>query len=66
MKEKIVTMLNQPDEVRSLPKGAVVGDLFGGRTFNDNVAVALERRSHCGWRDCVENGERWTLIELDR
>ena len=66
---EIVTTLRAVDEVRSLPKGAVVGDLYGGRSFNDNVAAALEQRSHSGWRDHeVPTGtdERWTLIVLDR
>ncbi|MBY0508372.1 MAG: hypothetical protein K2X03_30950 [Bryobacteraceae bacterium] len=65
MKDQIVTTLSQASEVKTLPKGTIVGDIFGGRTFNDNIAVALERRSCCGWRDWMESGQRWTLIELD-
>ncbi len=65
MKDLIVMTLTQASDVKSLPKGTVVGDVHGGRSFSDNVAVALERRSHCGWRDCMEEGQRWTLIELD-
>ena len=66
MKDQIVTNVNGVSEVKTLPKGSLVGDLCGGRTFNDNIAAALERRSQCGWRDIEEAGQRWTLIELDR
>jgi len=66
MKDHIVTNLTAVSEVKTLPKGALVGDLCGGRSFNDNIAAALERRSQCGWRDIEEAGQRWTLIELDR
>jgi len=66
MKEQIVTTLTEVSEVKTLPKGSRVGDLYGGRSFNDNIAAALERRSQCGWRDIEEAGQRWTLIELDR
>lgn len=62
----IVTRLSQPSEVSELPKGAIVGDLVGGRSFNDNIAAALEKRSNCGWQDVCEGQERWTLICLER
>ncbi len=61
----IVTVLSEPIEVRQLPKGAIVGDQFGGRTFTDNVAAALERRSYRGWLELSDGNERWTLITIE-
>ncbi len=63
---EIVTLVAEASEVKSLPKGAVVGDNCGGRTFNDNVAAALERRSCTGWKDVEKSGQNWTLILLDQ
>jgi hypothetical protein len=63
---EIVTALTEPSEVTRLPKGAVVGDVYGGRSFTDNVAAALERRSCGGWRDVRNGDQRWTLILIER
>ena len=64
----IVSRVSSPAEARDLPRGAVVGDLHGGLTFNDTVAVALESRSRFGWQEIElsPGGERWTVIVLDR
>ncbi|BDC50482.1 hypothetical protein F183_A27980 [Bryobacterales bacterium F-183] len=61
----IITCLQEP-QVPTLPRGTVVGDQYGGRTFTDNVAAALERRSHCGWREYQDGETRWTLIVIER
>lgn len=61
---EIVTVLTEAQAVKQLPKGAIVGDQVGGRSFNDNVAAALERRSYHGWSDFCEGDERWTLIVI--
>lgn len=63
---EIVTVVTEPREVTSLPAGTVVGDVWGGRSFTDNVAVALERRSSQGWKDVDRGDQRWTLIALER
>jgi hypothetical protein len=63
---EIITNLRAASEVNELPKGAVVGDCCGGRTFNDNVAAALERRSADGWNDVTEGETRWTVIRVQR
>jgi len=62
---EIVTVVAEPSEVRLLPKGAVVGDICGGRSFTDNVAAALERRSSRGWWDVTKGDQRWTLILIE-
>lgn len=62
---QIVTAVAEPSEVMRLPKGAVVGDVWGGRSFNDNVAAALERRSNGGWRDISQGDQKWTLILIE-
>lgn len=62
----IITNLSVASEVKELPKGAIVGDCCGGRSFNDNVAAALERRSADGWKDVSEGDTRWTLIRMER
>jgi hypothetical protein len=52
--------------VRSLPPGAIVGDMHGGLTFPDDIAAALEARSIAGWHDIEPApGERWTVIVLN-
>ncbi len=63
---EIVTSVTEPSEVTRLPKGAIVGDIYGGRSFSDNVAVALERRSSGGWRDISKGDQKWTLILIER
>jgi hypothetical protein len=64
----IVNRVSSPAEARELPRGAVVGDLHGGLTFSDTVAIALESRSRFGWQEIelTPGGERWTVIVLDR
>lgn len=63
----IVRKCETPHEARALPAGAVVGDMFGGLTFTDEVAAVLESRSHGGWREIEPvPGERWTVITLNR
>ena len=62
---EIVTRVSEPSEVTLLPKGAVVGDICGGRSFSDNVAAALEKRSTGGWHDISDGNEKWTLIVIE-
>jgi hypothetical protein len=63
----IITKLVTIKEARSLPAGAIVGDLHGGLTFTDAVAAALESRSASGWREIqARNGEIWTIIIVNR
>ena len=52
--------------VRQLPVGSIVGDQYGGRSFNDNVAAALEQRSTAGWRDIQRGESNWTLIRIEK
>jgi hypothetical protein len=63
---KIITHVESADEAWALPCGATVGDTYGGRSFNDNVAAVLESRSSGGWLEIQEGDERWTLIILSR
>jgi len=62
---EIVTSVADSTEVMRLPKGCIVGDLCGGRTFNDNIAAALERRSNSGWREVPDGTQQWTLIRIE-
>ena len=63
----IVTNIKSTKEARALPAGSVVGDLHGGLTFSDAIAVALESRSTGGWREIqATSGETWTVILVDR
>src|SRR5688572_18138438 len=39
--KRIITNLANSNDVSRLPRGVVVGDRCGGRTFTDNVAAAL-------------------------
>ena len=59
--DRIITRLESASDVSGLPCGVAVGDRFGGRSFTDNVAAALERRSFRGWSQLDE----WTLIVID-
>jgi len=63
---EIVTKVIEAAEVDNLPKGSLVGDQVGGRSFNDNVAAALERRSHIGWNDYRDGDHTWTVIQIQR
>lgn len=64
--DNIITRVSSAREAQTLPPGCAVGDTCGGRSFNDNIAVALERRSYHGWRE-VDNGEIcWTVIFIER
>jgi hypothetical protein len=63
---KVVTRLADATEARALPRGVTVGDTCGGRSFNDNVAAVLERRSLGGWHEIIDGSERWTVIVLAR
>ena len=63
---QFVTSIAEPHGVNELPRGAVVGDRFGGRSFSDSVAAALERRSDSGWQDVVHREQQWTLIVVTR
>ena len=58
----IVTQLASVNDVIALPRGSAVGDRWGGRTFDDSIAAALELRSPSGWLEV----EGWTLIVLER
>lgn len=63
----IVTKCETAKEARALPAGCVVGDLYGGLTFTDEVAAVLESRSYGGWQEVEPApGERWTIIVLNR
>jgi crotonobetainyl-CoA:carnitine CoA-transferase CaiB-like acyl-CoA transferase len=65
--ESIVRCVASPNEARVLPTGTIVGDLHGGLTFSDAVALALEARSTGGWQELqIPSGEIWTIIVLDR
>ena len=62
----IITKVASIKEARTLPPGAVVGDLHGGLTFTDAVAAALESRSHQGWREIqLPTGQVWTVIIVE-
>lgn len=61
----ILTTVEEP-AVGQLPVGTLVGDQFGGRSFNDNVAAALEQRSTGGWRDVQHGESNWTLIRIEK
>lgn len=61
---QIVTQLTDVRAAEALPSGIYVGDLFGGRSFTDNVAAVLERRSAGGWQELATSSEHWTLIYL--
>jgi hypothetical protein len=63
---KVVTNINDPSEALALPCGVVVGDTYGGRSFNDNVAAILESRSIAGWHEVQVGPKRWTCIVLAR
>lgn len=62
--DNIVTHLEDATEAQSLPAGVFVGDKFGGRSFNDNVAAVLESRSYAGWREVQDGTQNWTVILL--
>jgi hypothetical protein len=62
----LITCVRTPKDARSLPRGAMVGDVHGGLTFNDAVAAVLESRSLHGWHDLDLAGQRWTIIYLNR
>ncbi len=54
-------------EARALPLGTVVGDMYGGLTFTDEVAAVFESRSYGGWQEIEPvPGEHWTVITLNR
>jgi hypothetical protein len=61
---RIVTCVADPAVARALPCGTMVGDNFGGRSFNDNIAAILESRSNDGWREIDFGERRWTVIEI--
>ena len=61
---KVVTHISDENEARALPCGVTVGDRCGGRSFNDNVAAVLEKRSYSGWREVEYEDQRWTVIVL--
>ena len=63
---KVVTRINDASEAKALPCGVTVGDLYGGRTFNDNVAAVLESRSLGGWHEVHDGQRSWTVIMLAR
>src|SRR5262249_10529287 len=62
----LITTIENIEAARALPKGSVVGDLYGGLTFSDDVAAVLEARSPGGWQEVEIDGESWTVISLDR
>ncbi len=64
---QVIRELAGVEEAMALPAGSVVGDPYGGLTFSDAIAAALECRSSIGWQDIViPSGEVWTVIVLDR
>jgi hypothetical protein len=62
----LVTQVADATQVRELPKGSIVGDQVGGRSFTDNIAAALERRSNGGWQDLDNGDQRWTVIRIEK
>lgn len=62
----VITTVTSVAAARSLPAGTVVGDLYGGVTFDDSVAAVLEARSRRGWREVFSTDECWTVIVIDR
>jgi hypothetical protein len=63
---EIVTRVSDTVTALGLPCGTVVGDTFGGRTFTDNIAAILERRSFTGWTEFADGDQKWTVIVLQR
>lgn len=63
---KVVRNVPDVKAARALPCGSLVGDTFGGRSFNDNIAAVLESRSYAGWREIVDGDQHWTVIMLIR
>ena len=64
---RIVRRCESAKEARALPQGAIVGDMYGGLTFTDEVAAILESRSYGGWQEVEPApGECWTVITLNR
>ena len=61
-----ITTIADINTARALPKGSVVGDLYGGLTFSDAVAAVLESRSPVGWQEAEIDGKSWTVIVLGR
>ena len=65
--ESIITKVSTVKQAKALPPASVVGDVYGGLTFTDLVAAALETRSAGGWHDIqVSADEIWTIIVLNR
>jgi hypothetical protein len=63
----IVQEIASIKDARALPVGSVIGDRYGGLTFTDAIAAALESRSLGGWQELrAQNGEIWTIIVLNR
>lgn len=63
----IITKVQNVVEAQLLPLGAVIGDVYGGLTFTDAVAAALEDRSSGGWQEMrSREGKTWTIIVLNR
>jgi len=63
---KLVREVPDAKAARALPCGSMVGDTYGGRSFNDNIAAVLESRSYAGWREIVDGDQHWTVICLVR
>jgi hypothetical protein len=63
---EIFSHVSGAEEAWALPCGAIVGDTCGGRSFSDNVAAVLEKRSDGGWLDVQHGAETWTLIRLSK
>jgi hypothetical protein len=61
---KIITSIADVTAAMEIPCGATVGDVYGGRSFNDNIAAVLESRSHRGWQEIEVGEQRWTVIEI--
>lgn len=62
--QQVITGITDASIAKSLPCGVIVGDMFGGRSFTDNVAAVLERRSCSGWREVNHGSTKWTIIVL--
>ena len=62
----IVTFIPDADTAQTLPCGATIGDTWGGRSFNNNIAAVLESRSDGGWHEVIVDQERWTVIVRNR
>lgn len=63
---QLIVRVTDAQEAKALPLGIAVGDKYGGRSFNDNIAAVLESRSRGGWQEIAVGEATWTVIVLNR